>query len=61
MMSFWCCSCSLWLYFTPFSSVSIVDFEKVNVIFLPFKCQPHKKAKHANNSLATADELFVCV
>ena len=31
MMSFWCFYCSLRTYFTPFFSVSIVDFEQVNV------------------------------
>ena len=29
-MSFWCCYCWLWTYFTPVSSVSIVDFEQLN-------------------------------
>ena len=29
--SFWCFYCYLWTYLTPFSSVSIVDFEQVNV------------------------------
>ena len=29
--SFWCFYCWLLTYFTPFSSVSIVDFDKVNV------------------------------
>ena len=27
---FWCLYCSLWTYFVPFSSVSIVNFEQVN-------------------------------
>ena len=27
---FWCFYCQLWTYSTPFSSVSIVDFEQVN-------------------------------
>ena len=27
----WCFYCQLWSYFTPFSSVSIADFEQVNV------------------------------
>ena len=31
MTSFWCLYCWLLTYFTPFSSVSIVDFEQVNV------------------------------
>ena len=30
-MSFWCLYCQLWKYFTPFSSVFIVEFEQVNV------------------------------
>ena len=30
MKSFWCLYCYLWRYFTPGSSVSIVDFEHVN-------------------------------
>ena len=41
--SFWYFCCYLWTYFTPFSSVSIVDFEQVNIswevnliFFLPF-------------------------
>ena len=29
--SFWCLRCNLWTYFTPFSSVSIVGFEQINV------------------------------
>ena len=28
---FWCFYCKLWTYFIPFSSVSSVDFEQVNV------------------------------
>ena len=28
--SFWCLYCQLWTYFTPCSSVSIVNFEHVN-------------------------------
>ena len=31
LTSFWCFDCYLWTYFTPSSSVSIVDFEQVNV------------------------------
>ena len=31
MTSLWCFYCSLSTYFTPFSSVSIIDFEQVNV------------------------------
>ena len=31
MASFWCLYCYLWTYFTPFSSVSIVGFEQVNI------------------------------
>ena len=31
MTSFWSFYCSILLYFTSFSSVSIVDFEKLNV------------------------------
>ena len=34
LTSFWCFYCSLWTYFTPFSSVLIVDFEQVNVIWV---------------------------
>ena len=30
MVSFWYLYCHLWTYFTPFSSVSIVNFEQVN-------------------------------
>ena len=29
LTSFWCFCCSLWTYFTPFSSVFIVPFEQV--------------------------------
>ena len=29
MTSFWCFHCKLWTYFTPFSSVSIVNFQHV--------------------------------
>ena len=32
MTSFWCLYCSLWTYFIPFSSVSIVDFEQCGKI-----------------------------
>ena len=28
--SFWCLYCQLWTYFTPCSTVSIVNFEQVN-------------------------------
>ena len=28
--SFWCVHYQLWIYFTPFSTVPIVDFEQVN-------------------------------
>ena len=31
MTSFCCFYCQLWTYFTPFSSVFIIDFEQVNV------------------------------
>ena len=31
MTLFWCFYCYFWTYFTPFSSVSIVDYEQVNV------------------------------
>ena len=31
VMSFWCFCCYLWTYFTPFSFVSIVNFEQVKV------------------------------
>ena len=30
-MSFWCLYFLLWTYFTPFSCVSVVDFEQVKV------------------------------
>ena len=30
MPSFWCFCCGLWTYFTPFSSVSIIEFQQVN-------------------------------
>ena len=30
MASFWCLYCELWIYFTPCSSLSIVNFEQVN-------------------------------
>ena len=29
--SLWCFYCYLWTYFTAFSSITIVDFEEVNV------------------------------
>ena len=29
--SFWCFYCQLWTYFTPFSGVSLADFEQVHV------------------------------
>ena len=31
MTSFWCFYCKLWTYFTLFSSVSVVNFEYVNI------------------------------
>ena len=31
MTLFWCLYCWLWTYFIPFSSVSTVEFENVNV------------------------------
>ena len=31
MRSFWCLYCFLWIYFTSFSSVSVVYFEQMNV------------------------------
>ena len=31
LTSFWCFYCKLWTYFIPFSSVSIVNFEQINV------------------------------
>ena len=31
MTSFWCFYCGISTYFTPFSTVLIVDFEQVNV------------------------------
>ena len=31
LTSFWCFYCLLRAYFTPFSSVSIVDFEHANI------------------------------
>ena len=31
LSSFWCLYCYLWTYFSPSSSVSIVDFDQVNV------------------------------
>ena len=31
MTSFWCYYCWLWTYIIPFSIVSIVDFERVNI------------------------------
>ena len=36
-LTFFCCFyCSLWTYFTPFSSVSIVNFYRVNVSWVLF-------------------------
>ena len=35
LTSFWCLYCWLWAYFTPFSSVSIVDFEQMLAGSLP--------------------------
>ena len=36
LTSFWCLYCKLWTYFTPFSSVSNVDFEQANVCWDTF-------------------------
>ena len=30
LAAFWCLSCQIWTYFTPCSSVSIVNFEQAN-------------------------------
>ena len=38
--SFWCFYCQLWTYFTPFSSVSVVDFKQVNVSWVNLKLEP---------------------
>ena len=54
--SFWCFYCKLWTYFVPFSNVSIVDFEEVNVswvssvlvsqwIFNPSRPNPGRREK----------------
>ena len=32
--SFWCLYCYLWTYFTPWSTVSIVNFEQVNASWI---------------------------
>ena len=51
---FWCFCCSLWAYLTPFSSVSVVDFEQVNVAtwrgFVAFKMLFYKKAENCSRS-----------
>ena len=31
---FWCLYCQLWTHFTPFSNVSIVDFEQAHVCWI---------------------------
>ena len=31
---FWCLYCYLWKYFTPFSCISIVDSEQVNLCWV---------------------------
>ena len=36
MTSFWCFSRQFWIYFTPFSIVSIVDFKQVNVSWVVY-------------------------
>ena len=33
-VKFWCLYCYLWTYFKPCSSVSIVNFEQVNVVWV---------------------------
>ena len=45
--SFWCFYWQLWIYFTPFSCVSIVDFEKVNAswIISLYTLWEHPKAR----------------
>ena len=55
--SFWCFSCYIWTYFTPFSNVSIVDFEQVNFkwvtfikhINLLFLLQPEAYSRRTSN------------
>ena len=34
--TFWCFYCKLWTYFTLISSVSIVEFEQVNVCWVRY-------------------------
>ena len=48
LASFWCFQCELWTYFTPFSGVSIVDFEQVNVRWVecPTKVE-HRTIRYA--------------
>ena len=37
MMLFWCLYCQLWTHFTPFSNVSLVDFEQAHVCWIIFE------------------------
>ena len=50
MASFWCLYCKLWTYFTPCYSVSIVNFEQVNVgwVLFPSKWIFSKEAISVN-------------
>ena len=41
LATFWCFYCQLSTYITPFFSVSIVDFEQVNVSCVIVVSQPH--------------------
>ena len=46
--SFWCIYCQLWTYFTPCSSVFIVNFEQVNAGWVMKKCLKNKQTSMPN-------------
>ena len=51
LASFWCLYCYFWTYFTPSSSVSIVNFEQINagwVVYLKHKKKRCKLLKIKN-------------
>ena len=46
IVSFWYLYCQLWTYFTPFSGVSIVNFEQVNAGFYKISRVLNNKIKY---------------
>ena len=56
MTSFWCFYCQLRLYFTP--SVSIVDFEQVNICWRASGHKDHLHGRYFEVFIKDADLVF---